>query len=305
MSLEYCLLEREDIEETTELVTDVFVKRGVLITALGITEDQFRLVAESVCLKGAEEGNSLIVKDNGKVVGFCINEDYVDETLESQDSEPSQFDPISAILKECDNRYRKENIFNKGQLLYISVLGVDDDHLGKGIAKSLLEETIYLAAEQGFKGIISNATAAASQHIFKDTFRFDELGFVSYKYFRYHRKKPFSSIKSVDGVRLVQLWLGNRYETQTFRAHEPSDELPTQLMFYLSAHTSLPPSNLSADGPISYFSPDAMVVLYNRFIGNQRVVDVEIQTTNREFISRFRRDFPSLQEKTEKKVHYR
>ena len=115
------------------------------------------------------------------------------ESHEEFDDVSPKMEPIFALLAEMDEKYKKMHPeLKQGDLLYIFLSGSHQNYLGIG---SLLEkETIKLAHEKGYRGLISSNTGKTSQEL-SDLYGFKTVLEINYHSFTYQNATPFSNIK--------------------------------------------------------------------------------------------------------------
>ena len=145
---------KSDLESTIRCISHSFTQE-TMSQALGIDVNSYVSFAEIVSQRAIQYQLSLVAKneDSGDVVGFSILEDFLGETPNLEDVD-SRFLPIMNVVDELKKWYINNYAIKSGEILYISMTGVDEKYQGQGIAHQLMEETFQVARNNNYKGII-------------------------------------------------------------------------------------------------------------------------------------------------------
>ena len=196
-------LHRFDLKVINELDQKVNEQQETMSQALGIDVNSYVSFAEIVSQRAIQYQLSLVAKneDSGDVVGFSILEDFLGETPNLEDVD-SRFLPIMNVVDELKKWYINNYAIKSGEILYISMTGVDEKYQGQGIAHQLMEETFQVARNNNYKGIIAECTGAITQHI-RAKHGFKVVKEIEYKTFLYNEELVFKHIEKPSGCQLM------------------------------------------------------------------------------------------------------
>ncbi|BAY93257.1 MULTISPECIES: GNAT family N-acetyltransferase [unclassified Tolypothrix] len=198
------VMQPNDIEETVICISQIFSSFEPMAKALKISFNELYPFALSVCQKAVDEKISIVAKDRktGKVVGFIISEDFITVYPESLEGIDHKFEYIFSLLSELGENYRRTHAFTAGQVLHISMLGVQEKYTKRHIATTLIRENLKLAKHHKFEIAVTEATGVASQHIFRKL-RFTEEFAIEYKSYKFKDKQIFHCIAHPDNCLLM------------------------------------------------------------------------------------------------------
>ena len=155
----------------------------------------------------AKEGISIALFDEkeNNCVGVVINTDFVhvkDHSLGSDrtvdfEIENDMYDMADELKVRIYERYFEKNGLEKGQVLYLSVLAVPRIYAGRGFGKKLVEKTIEMAREKGFRSIVVLATNVKTMRIVTKYFSFVQLP-EELKYSSWKNAKGEISLKRIE-----------------------------------------------------------------------------------------------------------
>jgi len=193
---------KSDLESTIRCISHSFTQE-TMSQALGIDVNSYVSFAEIVSQRAIQYQLSLVAKneDSGDVVGFSILEDFLAETPNLEDVD-SRFLPIMNVVDELKKWYINNYAIKSGEILYISMTGVDEKYQGQGIAHQLMEETFQVARNNNYKGIIAECTGASTQHI-RAKHGFKVVKEIEYKTFLYNEELVFKDIEKPSGCQLM------------------------------------------------------------------------------------------------------
>ncbi|MFN7414477.1 MAG: GNAT family N-acetyltransferase [Dolichospermum sp.] len=193
---------KSDLESTIRCISHSFTQE-TMSQALGIDVNSYVSLAEIFSQRAIQYQLSLVAKneDSGDVVGFSILEDFLAETPNLEDVD-SRFLPIMNVVDELKKWYINNYAIKSGEILYISMTGVDEKYQGQGIAHQLMEETFQVARNNNYKGIIAECTGASTQHICAKH-GFKVVKEIEYKTFLYNEELVFKHIEKPSGCQLM------------------------------------------------------------------------------------------------------
>jgi ribosomal protein S18 acetylase RimI-like enzyme len=203
-TVKYRIIQSGDFEQTVDLCSQIFVKHEPITRSLKINYREFRVLAESYCIKAIEDRLSIVAIDsNGQIIGFIISEDFMTQPPYLKDFS-DKFEPIQALSYQLKYSYcyRSQYYFKLIHALHILMLGVKDEYKNQKIATTLIKENLKLAKLNNFSVAISEATGLTSKHIFSKLGFKEEMTFF-YDSYTFQGKKIFSSIKESAGCTLM------------------------------------------------------------------------------------------------------
>jgi|SRR5919199_519062 ribosomal protein S18 acetylase RimI-like enzyme len=190
-------IQPSDIEQTATCIYEVFTNFELITKALKISFAELHSVVLPICKKAVDDELSIIAKgkETGEVVGFIISEDFITVSLEAQENIDKKFEAYFYLLSELEENYRSRHPVKARQVLHISLLGVQEKYTKKNIATTLVRENLSLAKHHNFETAIAEATAAVSQHIFRNL-GFTEEFAIEYKSYKFKGEQVLSSIEN-------------------------------------------------------------------------------------------------------------
>lgn len=202
--IRYDLLQTKDIADAAHCLALTFSSGETIFQVLGITMDEFLIFSEILCKKAAIDGLSFVAKDQqtDQLVGCFIVEDFITILPESMDRVTSKFEPISTLLGQLDENYKKQHLVQENEILHGFMLGVYKDYTGKGIGRNLTQMVYALGKIKKYKGIIAEAIGPISQKIFYNQ-GYELIDSVKYAEFEFKQKKPFAKMTNGESCQLV------------------------------------------------------------------------------------------------------
>lgn len=199
------ILDDRDYRAAVDLLTDAFCQGDPVESALQITPDEFRLMAELELAPLLRNGLSLVARHagSGRMVGAVIAMDALAESVDSRGKISQKFAPIGAIARDFHDFYLDRRNIRPGSCLYVFMLGVQSDVAGQGIGKKLIGEALRNAREKGYTSAVAMVTNLASASAFA-SHRFKTIRMLSYRTYRYMNRCVFSSITEHPGIALME-----------------------------------------------------------------------------------------------------
>jgi len=205
LNLTYAVASPEKIDAVNKLLYASYHPDEPITRHLGLYKGHGSIPDADRRVKNSVHRNlSLFAYDRqGNEIGVCINNGYYrDNFLSILDSEyENAVDPsyktYLAIHREL--RGRNTHIFDEmktDKFFCISMVGVDPDYRGKGVATDLIRRSVLLAGVMGFTGVMTEATGRYSQKAF-GTIGMLKVNSVTYRDFEYQGKKPFEEMGEV------------------------------------------------------------------------------------------------------------
>ena len=209
-SIECSVCAARDTGEMTRLLAAVFSGGEPPTVAVGLTSAEFESFVQLLCPAVIADGLTIVARrsDTGEMVGALLTEDFGTAPPDGVAKLSHKFDPVFDILGQLDAEYRDGRIIPRGDSLHLYLLGVATSAAGRGVAKQLVATCLENGARKGYRVAVTEATAKASQHVFRS------LGFVervhrSYEQHRFDGRAVFASIAEHGGPILMERELAN------------------------------------------------------------------------------------------------
>ena len=209
-SIEYSVCTARDTSEMTRLLAEVFSGGEPPAVAVGLTSAEFESFVQLLCPAVIADGLTIVARrsDTSEMVGALLTEDFGTAPPDGAAKLSHKFDPVFDILGQLDAEYRDGRVVPRGESLHLYLLGVTASAAGRGVAKQLVATCLENGARKGFRVAVTEATAKASQHVFRS------LGFVervrrSYEQHRFDGRAVFASIAEHGGPILMDRELTN------------------------------------------------------------------------------------------------
>lgn len=188
----YEIFQEKDLEETANVIAEDFSRAEPMAKSQRITAEEFHYFAEIYCKKALINELSIIAKDQGKIIGYIINEELESELPEGIENINIKFNPIIAFLNKLDDEY--VNAFKKtdDKIFHIFIGGVDERYEKRHINTIMLEESLKIAKLKNFTVVIVEVTGLITQHTLRDRLGFIERVKMEYKKFLYEGKYVFN-----------------------------------------------------------------------------------------------------------------
>lgn len=81
-----------------------------------------------------------------------------------------------------------------GKLFHIFLLGTKEQYKNRKIANDLIENSLRIASQEGFSGVVVEATRKISQHLFRK-YGFEDRCSIDCQTYEYKGMKVFEGIK--------------------------------------------------------------------------------------------------------------
>jgi len=203
-SVTYHLYTRADAGEMARLLGEVFVHHDPPAVAVGLTSREFESLVSLYGPKAETEGLTVVARSTatGEMIGALLAEDPARVPAGGPEQLSPKFSPIFDILGQLDAEYSGGRVRQPGEFLHLFLLGVAEDHGGRGIAQRLVAECLAQGGRKGYRVAVTEATNKTSQHVFR------KLGFVervrrSYRDHLFEGQAVFSSIADQGGPILM------------------------------------------------------------------------------------------------------
>jgi len=169
VGIEYGLPIASEAEALAGLLARVFSSRDPPAYAVGITAGEFEAFARLLCPKAVTDELTIVVRraDTHELVGVMLNEDCASPMPEGIERLSRKFDPILDILGQLSAEYWGDRPAGPGESIHLFLLGVAEEHSGKGMAQQLVAESLKFGAARGFRRAVTEATNKVSQHVFR------------------------------------------------------------------------------------------------------------------------------------------
>ncbi len=204
--INYSLIEQPDLEELEDLLASVFSQFDPPAVAVGLSFNEVHEIVRLYGQRAPDDSLTVIARthDSGKMVGAMLTDDFASPPPDHLDSLLSgHFQPIAALLEGLDVQYRRIHKVDPGKILHLFMLGVAPDFGGRGIAHTLVHQTLENGRRRGYERAITEATGKVSQHIFRKQ-GFIERFRIVYKDFLQDGNRPFETISDHGAVILLE-----------------------------------------------------------------------------------------------------
>ena len=202
--LDYRQMLIDDFDPVLDLLADTFAAHAPMELLLGITADQFRTMAEFEMAPLIKEGLSVVAHDpdDGTLVGVIIAQDAATPEPEGPSPTTSKYRPIGQLINPlhhaCLERFSRYN----GKLHYMFVVVIRTGYQGRGLLKTLTNETLKVAAKRGFEQTFAIATTQGAHHSLA-RLGCEMTAQTQYQDFVYQGLRPFLSIADHGGATVM------------------------------------------------------------------------------------------------------
>ncbi|RWS20193.1 hypothetical protein B4U80_12134 [Leptotrombidium deliense] len=205
-SLRIRRMKKEDIDEVSKLFADTFALHEPMSVHLGHNPITFLPFAVSATKRCAKESLSYICEDlnndcGHRIVGFCLNETLNVKEIECESINDDNYE-ISALLTNLEKKWLhmlNEDCLKK-KIFHLATVGVHSDYNNRGIASKLISASLNNAKDENFDFVVLEATAIATQKIFKDKYKFRECVSQVYEEFEFKGKRVFEGLTNPKSV---------------------------------------------------------------------------------------------------------
>jgi len=187
------------------LISEVFCAQSSLHVASGIQADEYREYLREMFFEMLDQGLSLAAIDpsTGTLRACLIACDY-DLQPQFHGELPDKYLAKAALLEHLDGLYRQVRDVAPGSCLLVDMAAVDPCASQAGIYQLLRAEIELVASRAGFKWIVGELSAAATQHVCVEKLRQRVVATVRYADFEYAGEKPFASIADPETIILAE-----------------------------------------------------------------------------------------------------
>lgn len=194
--ISYDLIAPGDFAELVETVQSTFPDKEPMAVALGITPAEYRRYTELVCQKAVREGLTVVARmqDTHEIVGFCINEDFATAPVYSLEAIHPKMFPLLEILEDLDRAYLGIGPVPKQELFHLYMLGVRAPWERLGIGQELVQRSLHLARESGYRTALAEATGLGSQRLC-GRLNFTPRHAIAYSQFQYQGRLVLREVK--------------------------------------------------------------------------------------------------------------
>eukprot|EP01084_Bolivina_argentea_P114852 204392_1 len=170
--VEYCIFdgtsETATIEHAVALTTDAFTTRNEPV-AHHLSSRDFELFVGKYLQMAIDLGTSPMMRINGELVGICLNNDFVSSEREGDELMKDLlmlnffgYSIIYQIMSDLDAQFKmemeEEGYWKPGNIMHIWIPAVDARYGRRGICKDLMQKSINIARNDGYKMVIAECT---------------------------------------------------------------------------------------------------------------------------------------------------
>ena len=204
--IDYGLLESADAPRMASLLADAFSRFEPMAVAVKLPYAQVERLVAAFVPKAISEQLAIVARDpsRGRLVGALLADDFGTAPPTGLEEAAPLFAPVGALLDGLDEQYRATTSVAPGTHVHIFMVGVDEKAGSRGIAGHLVGACIAQAQRLGYQTAVTEATGAASQHVFRKA-RFQGVATARYRDFAYGGQHVFSAITGVEGTMLMTL----------------------------------------------------------------------------------------------------
>ena len=193
--IEYDVARAPDADEIVRVIAAAFSRFEPLAVAVGLSLEEMEDFLRPLMPAAIDQGLTIVARREGstELAGALLNDDLASPLPIDPSRINAKYLPIIALLGRLDEQYQAGRTIAPGEYLNLFMLAADERFKGRGIGQGLVKATLDLGSKKGYRTAVTEATASASQHIFR------ALGFVErfpivYSDFPYERKAAFASI---------------------------------------------------------------------------------------------------------------
>lgn len=189
-------MSEEDVSSVIYLAAKVFATKEPMCRHLNIAIEEMvpfcrEFVAEVVPFSCVAED-----KSTSKMVGFRLCDPVKDDGDDAMALD-GKMRIVFAVLNELEKRWLQQSSDSKttGKTLKLLMMGVEEEYEGLGLATRMVSFTLERAKDSGFKKVVVQASAAATQHIFIQKYGFKQISAIKYADFEYEGCRPFETLQ--------------------------------------------------------------------------------------------------------------
>lgn len=198
-------LTQERSVDAFALACEVFVAGSVLHRATQVSLKEYQAYMAVPFEAMREQGFSLVAQDmsNRQIIGCLLAADYL-RPKQNVTRVPASLEPIAALLQQLEGSYRNIRSPKPGDCMLVDMVVVSPLVQGLGIYRRLREAVQPLACAAGFKWIVGELSAAATQHVCVGRLGHRVCTEIDYDSFVYQGRKPFAVISEPRSIQLVE-----------------------------------------------------------------------------------------------------
>lgn len=202
----YELLGQQNLQGAIDCVSQVFTQSEPLAHHLGITYDEFTKFAGAYYPKIAEDGLSLVAKDeaSGRIIGVRVSEDFIQEGEPPELDISPKFFAIFSLLDQLGEYFKEIRQIQPGQYAHMFMVAVDERFTNQGIAPAMNRLFFEHVRGMGFTHLVTEPTGQISQHVLKNKFGFNELHRIYYRDYEFDGTKIFADIQDHEFASLME-----------------------------------------------------------------------------------------------------
>ncbi|MEM7075195.1 MAG: hypothetical protein AAF484_08920 [Pseudomonadota bacterium] len=195
-------LTTDDLEQSFELVTRVFVDGSTLHRALRIDLDLYRSYLRPSFDAMVAEGLSVMVVEpvSQRILGCLIVTAFAPPVGGAN----HRFAPLAALTSELVARYRQKRQLRPGEAALVDMGAVAPEVSGGGLYKAMRDRAHHTARKRGFRFVLGELSSAATQHVVLGRMGHRAMAKVAFAEFEYQGARPFASIKTPESLILSE-----------------------------------------------------------------------------------------------------
>lgn len=194
--IEYGLAKPSDADKIVHLIATAFSTSEPLARAMDLSVAEMEEFVRPLIPAAMAQGLTIVARQTGsdQLAGALLNDDLASPLPVDPSQLNPKYLPIVSLLGKLEEHYCTGRSLAPGENLHLFMLASDEMHKGYGIGRGLVAASLALGSRKGYRTAVTEATAGASQHIFRS------LGFtqqfpISYRDFLYEGKSVFHSIQ--------------------------------------------------------------------------------------------------------------
>lgn len=203
--IEYDVAGPSDVDQIVHLVATAFSTSEPLARAVGLSVAEMQTFLRPLMSTAMAQGLTIVAHraSSGDLAGALLNDDFASPLPVDPSQLNPKYLPIIALLESLEEHQRFARDIAPGECLHLFMLAVDERFKGLGVGRGLVKATLEHGARKRYRTAVTEATASASQHIFR-TLGFAERFSISYPEFRYDGKAVFASIRDPSSAILME-----------------------------------------------------------------------------------------------------
>ncbi|MGA2296607.1 MAG: GNAT family N-acetyltransferase [FCB group bacterium] len=199
-NINYSILTKDLIDETVELITDIFLNREPTTSVLKIEPKLYKTCMKFFLNMSAENGFCIIAKDinSGAVIGFQTARDFAPEGNLEMFPDLIKFfeahEPSMTLEDKLKEEYVKKHNFKPGECIHLMQLGVKEGYERKGIGTNLVTYALENFISKGYKTFMTDCSSSTSKHCLERC-GFHEENYLDFKSYKYKGKYWFKDLE--------------------------------------------------------------------------------------------------------------